>query len=282
MTGAMIDFPGWTPRPEIRRAFLDPDRARALALTLDRDPAHWAEGQALPPPWQWIYFTPEAPASRIGADGHPRRGDFYPPVTLPRRMFAGGRTDVLRPLRLGAFAERKAEILSITGKSGKSGDLVFVTVGHEYRQDGELCLTETQDIVYRDLGGSVAPPATTDAPPPDAAWRLTIEPSPVLLFRYSALTFNSHRIHYDRPYAMDCEGYPGLVVQGPLLATLLAQLAREGAGRAIGRFAFRAKAPVFDLHPFHVVGDRHGDGASLRVIGPDGATAMEADATFAA
>ena len=203
-----------------------------------------------------------------------------PPVPLPRRMWAGGRIDFARPLRIGEAARRRSTVADVQAKQGSTGPLVFVTVQHEIDRADGPALTERQDIVYR------GPPAATEtARPPRPApneprWRRTIEPDPVLLFRYSALTFNGHRIHYDKPYATGTEGYPGLVVHGPLLATLLMDLCRRETNRPLRAFSFRAVAPVFDTAPFDVAGVPDRDSADLWVAGPDGALAMTASAEF--
>ncbi|MFL6697874.1 MAG: MaoC family dehydratase N-terminal domain-containing protein, partial [Vitreoscilla sp.] len=215
---------GWVGKRETHTDVITAAPIAALAATLDRDDAS-ADAQ-LPPLHHWLYFLPVAPMRQIGDDGHPARGGFLPPVPLPRRMWAAGRLQFHGPLRVGETVTRSSEITDVQAKDGKSGPLVFVTLRHELASGGALAVTEEQDIVYRGhpLAGS-APPAMKPAPL-EAAWRREIHPDPVLLFRYSALTFNGHRIHYDRPYATGIEGYPGLVVHGPLLATLLADLVR--------------------------------------------------------
>ncbi|MBF5096507.1 acyl-CoA dehydrogenase [Azospirillum sp. INR13] len=274
-------FSGWEPAPEEQTAILAPEQARALAATLGVAMEGWERGRELPPLWQWIYFTPLAPADAVGEDGHPRRGGFFPPVTLPRRMFAGGQSSYLAPLRLGVETRRRAEIIGIQTKSGGSGPLIFVRVRHRFHQEGTLCIEEHQDIVYRDDGGRVAAPVPVELPPPaDGTWSRQVVPDPVLLFRFSALTFNGHRIHYDRPYAMEREGYPALVVHGPLIATLLADLVRRHDHRRVTGFTFRAKGPLFDSHPFRLIGAPGEDGCTLAAQGADGTTAMEAFAAF--
>jgi len=211
----------------------------------------------LPPAWHWLNFLPDHRQSEIGQDGHAKLGGFLPPVPLPRRMWAGGRLfwETENPLRVGDRLLRESRIESVTHKEGRSGDLVFVVVRHDIHNANGLAVTEEQDIVYR------ASPKSGDAMPEpvqaeqDAAWTREIFPDPVLLFRYSALTFNGHRIHYDRGYATEAEGYPGLVVHGPLIATLLLDLLRrERSDSAITKFQFKAMRPTFDLHPFSVKG----------------------------
>lgn len=251
----------------------------ARAVLDDSEPEPRA-GDALPPLWQWLYFLPRAAQSRLGPDGHPQRGGFLPPVDLPRRMFAGARLTIHQPLRLGRPAVREGEIRTIEDKQGAGGRLVFVTALYRFSQDGDLCLEEEQDVVYRAPGPPLAAPQPADWPPlPADAWSRVITPDPMLLFRFSAITFNAHRIHYDRPYATEVEGYPGLVVHGPLTAMLLMDLLRRHEPRPLARFSFRAKAPLFDLAPVRLVGRRQGESAILlEAQGPDGATAMTADA----
>jgi 3-methylfumaryl-CoA hydratase len=257
---------------------------RNLSATLDRNDPLPQAGTELPPLWHWLYFLPGQRQSELGPDGHARRGGFLPPVPLPRRMWAGGRLAWHAPLRVGESMERVSRIASVTHKSGRSGDLVFVLVRHEVRSAQGLALTEEHDIVYRPLarpGEAVPPP---QAAPADAPWSREIVPDPVLLFRYSALTFNGHRIHYDRSYVTGVEGYPGLIVHGPLIATLLADLARRQRPDAtLGSFSFRAVRPTFDLHPFSVNGkpSEDGRGAQLWARDHEGWLTMQAEAQFA-
>jgi len=215
---------------------------------------------ALPPLGHWLYFLPQAPRRDIGPDGHPKRGGFLPPVALPRRMWAGGRLSFAMPLRLGDAVIRRSTIAQVDAKHGRSGPLVFVTVRHEISNAHGVALTEEHDIVYRDHpqpGVAVPTPALAAA---DEEFSCAVVPDPVLLFRYSALTFNGHRIHYDRTYATDVEGYPGLIVHGPLIATLLVDLLqREMPAAQLTSFDFKAASPLFDVHPFTVCGKRNGD-----------------------
>ena len=249
---------------------------RALAATLDRDDPEPRPGDALPPLWHWLYFLPVHRQSELGPDGHARRGGFLPPVPLPRRMWAGGRFEFHRPLRIGETVERVSRILDVRYKEGRTGPLVFVVVRH---QIGDA-ITEEQDIVYRDSGAAPRAASVGHRPPPQAAWQRVIHPDDVLLFRYSALTFNGHRIHYDRRYATEVEGYPGLVVHGPLLATLLLDLLRRNLPQLnVARFTFRANSPLFDIAPFAVCGQPQGDNVSLWAKGADGELALEAAAT---
>ncbi|MCU0624526.1 MAG: hypothetical protein MUF53_11810, partial [Gemmatimonadaceae bacterium] len=241
----MENLRDWVGRTETVHDDLAVAQAQAAAATLD-EPVHAvAHGTALPVPWHWFYFLPRAPQEQLDDDGHPRRGGFLPPVPYPRRMFAGSRLTVHRPLVLGAPATREGVIRDVQLKSGKSGNLAFVTVGYRFVQHGETALEEEQDIVYREPGAPVpAPTVVPWEPAPEGAWTRLVTPDPRLLFRFSALTFNAHRIHYDRPYARDVEGYPGLVVHGPLTAALLAQLVRMRQPGAIRQFSFRGVAPL--------------------------------------
>jgi 3-methylfumaryl-CoA hydratase len=232
--------------------------------------------------WQWFFFLPRAPQSGLGPDGHPKRVGFTPPVELPRRMFAGARMRFLRPLTIGATAHRRSVIRAVSEKEGRTGRLVFVTVAHSISQGGTPCVEEEQDIVYREPGAPAAAPTPCElAPAPAGSWTRVVTPDPTLLFRFSALTFNAHRIHYDRAYATAVEGYPGLVVQGPLAAVLLMELVRAHAGRPVAAFTFRAQAPLFDLAPFRLLGIPAGNQVHLEAQAPDGATALTATADLA-
>lgn len=258
----------WVGRSESRVDHVTAAPLAALAATLDRDEPAPLPGSDIPPLAHWLYFLPVARASEIGTDGHPRRGGFLPPVPLPRRMWAGGRLDFHHPLQVGDEVTRVSRITQVDAKAGRSGPLVFVTVRHEISSARGLALTEEHDIVYRDAPvqaspgspGSPAAPTPPAQPAPDnAGFSRRVVPDPVLLFRYSALTFNGHRIHYDRSYATDVEGYPGLVVHGPLIATLLVDLLRRERPMAqLKRFAFTAVRPTFDIHPFDVCGREDG------------------------
>ena len=255
---------------------------QAAAAMLDDTASAFAAGAPLPPLWQWLFFLPRAPQSQLGGDGHPQRGGFMPPIELPRRMFAGARMRFLKPLRIGKAARRQSLIRDISEKDGRTGKLAFVTVAQSIHQDGEVCIEEEQDIVYREPGAPVAAPGPVTFPPaPAGSWTRTITPDPTLLFRFSALTFNAHRIHYDRTYATTVEGYPGLVVQGPLIAMLLMELVRCHASGPVSAFAFRAQAPLFDLVPFRLVGTPAGPRIHLEAQGADGKTAMTASADLA-
>ena len=272
-----IDFlKTWIGKERVRQDDLSPFKAQALAAALDRQSSLQA-GDVLPPAWQWLYFVDTPLASETGVDGHPKTGGFLPPAPLPRRMWAAGKFEVSRPLIIGKSAEQTSTIKSVDLKSGKSGKLLFVTVEHNTRQDGELCLSEQQNIVYRDMPTGFAPLPAGEPAPMDADWQKEITPDPVLLFRYSALTYNGHRIHYDRDYAVNTEFYPALVVHGPLLATLLAELVAQNIPQAqMETFQFRAQRPSFDIDKFTVCGKRDGNSLSLWTRSHDGFIGMTA------
>jgi len=255
---------------------------QAAAAMLDDTTTEFVPGSPLPPLWQWFFFLPRVPQSRLGLDGHPQRGGFMPPIELPRRMFAGARMRFLKPLMIGRPARRQSVIQDVSEKEGRAGKLAFVTVAHRIHQDGEVCVEEEQDIVYREPGAPVGAPEPCEiAPAPAGSWTRMITPDPTLLFRFSALTFNAHRIHYDRTYATTVEGYPGLVVHGPLTAVLLMELVRFHAHRSVTAFAFRGQAPLFDLAPFRLIGTPVGEHVHLEAQGPDGKTTMTASADLA-
>jgi len=261
---ALASLRDWIGRAETREDLLTATPLAALCATLDRDDPAPVPGTALPPLWHWLYFTPLTRQSEIGEDGHAKRGGFLPPVPLPRRMWAGGRLDFLQPLRVGETVTRVSTIQDVTVKEGRSGALVFVCVRHEFSNAQGLALSEEHDIVYRDAPQPGVPqPAPTPAPR-DEQFSREIVPDPVLLFRYSALTFNGHRIHYDRSYVTGVEGYPGLIVHGPLIATLLLDLLRRQLPDAqVKRFSFKAVRPTFDIHPFTVCGKVEGRTVTL-------------------
>lgn len=287
-TALLAHLQTWQGKSETLIDTLTAAPVSALSATLDRDDPAPAAGTALPPLWHWLYFLPHARQSEIGPDGHPRRGGFLPPVPLPRRMWAGGRLrwEAANPLRVGQEVQRRSTIQSIKHKAGRSGELLFVLVEHQLRNAQGLALTEEQDIVYRSAAQPGDPAPAPQKPPLDgqAAWSRTIAPDPVLLFRYSALTFNGHRIHYDRKYVTEVEGYPGLVVHGPLIATLLLDLLRrELPGAQVLAFDFRAVRPTLDLHPFSVHGKPSADGRTVELWAQDheGWLTMQGTATLA-
>jgi 3-methylfumaryl-CoA hydratase len=272
----------WIGREEQRSERIVASVVEAMAATLDLERGPRA-GEPLPPGWQWLFFNPAVRRSALGADGHPQRGGFLPPIELPRRMWAGSRLHYLTALPVEAQATRRSRILKVDNKVGKSGSLWFVTIEHTISYHDVPCILEEQDIVYREASPAGATPARTPKRhEAQAQWSRRFEPDTTLLFRYSALTFNGHRIHYDQAYARDQEGYPGLVVHGPLVATLLQQFALEhGAGRTLAQFDFRGVTPLHVDRAFQLEGQQADDGTlALWARGPDGELAMSATAAF--
>jgi 3-methylfumaryl-CoA hydratase len=272
----------WIGREEVAEDVITPVPVAALAATLDRDDLKPRPGDELPPLWHWLYFLPMVRQSELGPDGHPKRGGFLPPVPLPRRMWAGARFEFHRPLRIGESIVRKSTIADVSAKEGRSGPLIFVLVRHDIGGPAGLALVEEHDIVYRAQHGTdhTAQPVRVAAPT-GAVWRRDIHADAVMLFRYSALLFVAHRIHYDRRYVTEVEGYPGLIVHGPLIATLLADLLRRNSRAALKSFRFRAVNPLFDTAPFSLCGtpEAHGK-ASLWAQSADGDLAMKAEAVM--
>jgi 3-methylfumaryl-CoA hydratase len=303
---------GWTAHAEERTDTVTATAAAALHGLLDAPGPPPGPGDPLPPLWHWLAFLPDAPQARLGPDGHPRQGGFMPPITLPRRMWAGGRLSFFPQSTVGATMRRTSVVTDVTAKTGRRGELVFVEVSHrlEAAGGGPALVTETQDLVYRDAPpapassdprttpagrGAVAPAPGSDGtgpgpdgtgPGPDDAtwvWRLDLATDPTLLFRFSALTYNAHRIHYDRGYATGVEGYPGLVVHGPLQAVGLAELVRRFApDRPLASYAFRARTPAFDGAPVRLRGrpDEAG-GAELVAFDRYGVPTLTAEIVFA-
>jgi 3-methylfumaryl-CoA hydratase len=270
----------WIGRTESLSDQVTPNPIAALSATLDRGSPE--PGDLLPPFWHWLYFLPIHRQSELDQDGHLQRGEFLPPVPLPRRMWAGSRLEFHRPLRVGDRISRASLISDVTYKEGRSGPLVFVTVRHQISNTGGLAVTEHQDLVFREnpKPGDPVPAIKTR---PRAQWQRLICPDPILLFRYSALTFNAHRIHYDRRYATEVEGYPGLVVHGPLLATLLLELLHGNyPGAVLRRFTFRSNRPLFDTAGFSVCGGPAAGEKNVELWAQDneGCLAMEASAAL--
>jgi 3-methylfumaryl-CoA hydratase len=278
----MSDWAGWVGREERVADWVTPSLARRWCATFDLAPV---EAGPLPQGLHWCLATPETPSARLGGDGHPLRDDssLLPPIPLPRRMWAGSAIEFLAPIAVGQAVERVSRIAGIEEKHGRSGTLAFVTLEHTVTADGVAALRETQTLVFR-----AAPPADADPVPPppsnaafDPAGWDRIErrvPDAPLLFRYSALTFNTHRIHYDADYVREVEGYRGLVVHGPLMASLLLQLAaREAGDNALTRFAFRALSPAIAGEELVFALARR-DKLELAVFAADGREVMRADA----
>ncbi len=281
----------WIGRSRTVTGLITAAPADILAATLDRDDRPLGNGDEIPPGWHWCYFPEVVKLSETGPDGHAAKGGFMPAAPLPRRMWAGVEMSFRQPLRVGQEVRRVSTIADVALKEGRAGALCFVTVRHEIFGPDGLTTVEDHDTVYRGLSAAVgAAPAArtdrrTDGPPAQAVWRREIRPDPVLLFRYSALTMNSHRIHYDRDYVTGVEGYPGLMVHGNLIATLLLDLfRRERPAARLKSFAVRARSPLYDAAPFTVAGapDPGSGSAKLWAVSPGGVIAQSATVTFQA
>ncbi len=269
------DLTKWVGKTETHEDTIDAKQANLMAATLGYG-GHFSTGDPLPPLWHWAYFLTALPADQLGRDGHPKRGGFLPPVPLPRRMSAGGSFTFFSPLRIGETIRKTSTIRNVVEKEGRSGPLCFVTAKHVFSAD-DIRFRETHDIVYRE--DPKGPQPTPPRPTGTAEAIQEITPSSTLLFRYSALTFNGHRIHYDQDYAKEVEGYPGLVTHGPLIATLLASHAcAQQSGKALTAFAFRARSPICGPAPFRICSTEVG--TNLWAETAEGALAMTAEATF--
>lgn len=275
-----------TPSPEdlglqpVAEDTLSSIHARRVAHTLDVDDEILAQG-TLPLCWLWTYFAPMVPTSALRADGHPAAGAGTPLEGLDRRMFVGGDLERLGPIRLDRVTERTSAVLDAQEKEGRTGSFLLIEVEHQYRQDGDVVVVEHQQLMYRSAVTQTVPaPGPPMEPPRSAGAESLMRPDERLLFRYSALTFNSHRIHYDLPYATQVEGYPTLVVHGPLTATFLAHLAEEQLGMPLTTFRFRAPAPTFAGTPVTLVCDELDADRTLplRAVRADGAVVMTARA----
>jgi 3-methylfumaryl-CoA hydratase len=272
----------WLGRTEEASDQVALERVRALQATLERPAEPLREGDPLPPLWHWLFFWAIAPRSGLGRDGHPALGGFLPPLGPVRRMWAGSRLRFHAALVIGEPVARRSTIADIRLKTGRSGHLAFVTVRHEISGRAGLAIADEHDIVYREDTGAPTAERPAEPAPDDPAFSEPQLADPVLLFRYSALTFNGHRIHYDRPYAIEVEGYRGLVVHGPLLATLMVDLAvRSRPERPLATFEFRGRRPVIDTESF-TVNARPRDGATtdLWIADATGALAMTGAAGF--
>lgn len=283
MNTSVDELQAWIGRSETVQDHIGSTPVKALNATLDHPAMPVPTGTPLPPLWHWLYFLPLHQQSDIGTDGHAKRGGFLPPVPLPRRMWAGSEFEFRSPVRVGDTVERTSTIDDVTLKQGRTGQLAFVKVRHEVRCNGapDPAIVEFHDIVYREARR----PDDVEPPPQraevGAAWQREIVPDDVLLFRYSALTFNAHRIHYDRRYVTEVEGYPGLIVHGPLIATLLMDLVRRNLPDAqVAAFRFKAVRPTFDLHALKVNGRRDGNEVRLWAQDHEGWLTMDASATL--
>ena len=269
---------------EINSDVVTAAQANLLRLTFGRPEPELKDGDALPPGWHVIYFTPRVGPDGLRADGTPAKGGVTPDMPLPRRMFAGQGFRFHQPLRIGQTVRQETELTDISLKSGATGTLVFTTVVSRISGPDGLAVEDERRIVYREEvkagEGNQAP--RREPVPDDVPWRRTITPDPIVLFRFSALTFNSHRIHYDHEWATKVEGYPALVVHGPFTQTLLIDFARDHAeGRSIKSFVTQARAPLFDGAPFELRGRPKGSGAELWAVTPEGTIAMSAQVEFA-
>jgi 3-methylfumaryl-CoA hydratase len=268
----------WIGRTETVEDTAASGQIAGLAALFDHAIPPWAVGE-VPPLGHWLYFLPRSPQSEIGEDGHPRRGNFLPPVTLPRRMWAGSRVNFRTPIELGVPMTRRSTIVDVSAKSGASGEMVFVTVRHQIATARGTVLTEDHDIVYRDAPGpnESSRAAAVSGPHGTGEHTRRVTPDPTQLFRFSALTFNAHRIHYDRDYCRNVEGYPGLLMQGPFTAMLLMDhFLRTRPGARVEHFQFRAKRPLYDTAPFDLCMESTADGAELWALDSEGAVAMVA------
>ena len=266
-------YADWVGGERTRTDILARSDVARMAALFDREETP----DILPPAWHWGALTEADRQSRIGPDGHPARGGFMPPIAAPLRMFAQAEMRFFGKVQVGVETRLHEQVASVVEKTGKAGALTFVEVKRRLSQGGIVRLEETQTIVYRDRTPGPAPAPVMVAAAQPAQWRRTIRPDPVLLFRFSAATFNSHRIHYDRPYAMEVEAYPALVVHGPLIALcLLEALHGAVAGAQVRAFSFRALRPLFDNAPFEVCGALDGARATLWAEAPDGGLAMSA------
>lgn len=273
------DVMKWIGRTEEHVDTLRAQPVQFMQATIGQE-VSLTEGDALPPLWHWLYFLEAKSAHKLGRDGHPKKGGFLPPVSLPRRMWAGGRFQFLETIPVGAEVTKRSTIKDIVEKSGRTGELCFVTVQHELIYQGRVAVIEEHDIVYREDPSPDAPKPKPLLAPSDSDVSELIQPTQVMLFRYSALTFNGHRIHYDVDYARQVEGYDGLVFHGPLTATLLVDLASRHFGQPPTKFEFRGLAPIADMDEFHIEGNRDGNEMQLWAKRKDGAMAMKAIAKF--
>ncbi len=254
--------------------------ASAMLATLDRDSRALGDGDPLPPLFHWMYCRELAPGRQLDIDGHQKRGDFLPALPFSRRMWAGGRIAFEGSLRIGERIRRRSTVRSVTPKKGRSGPLVLVAVEHRISgNDGEI--VEEQDLVFLERPTEPLVLPDVSAPEDEMEWSESVTPNAAVLFRFSALTFNAHRIHYDRDYACDVEMYPDLVVHGPLTALLLADLATRRSGRALRTLTFRARRPMFVDRAITLQGRPSGDGVDLRALDETGAVAMSARAGLA-
>jgi itaconyl-CoA hydratase/mesaconyl-C4 CoA hydratase len=276
VSNAPTDFSAWIGRTQEAEDVLSRNLIKRIAATFGEETP--ADGAALPPLWQWCFFQEPVFEAQLGDDGHPARGGFLPPADNRNRMWAGGRVEFIEPLKVGAEAHRLSTLLHIEEKHGRTGSLLFVTVRHDYSQNGQLCVREEQDIVYREPN----PPKLNSGEAPEPGdWSETVSPTPTLLFRYSAVTFNGHRIHYDYPYVTEAEGYPGLVVHGPMIATFnLRAFIRANPDKRVRHFAYRGVRPLNVPTPFQVGGRIVEPGKAQLWAGNAAGVAQSAEVVF--
>ncbi len=282
MTQDLEKLKDWIGNKESDTDYVTVPAVHRLAATLDRADPMPKTGDPLPVGWHQILFPRVVRQSQIGADGHPERGDFLPPVPLPRRMFAGKRISFHADLRVGDEVRRDSVIQDVVIKQGRTGQMVFVTIKTDITSPRGLAITEEQDVVYREAAPAGTPPQPPQPAPGKAVWSRVVTPDPVMLFRYSALTFNGHRIHYDLPYVTQVEGYPGLVMNGGLTTLLAFELARTHASTPIRHIASRNVRALFANQPITLAGEPSTDNrtAKLWALNPDGALALSAEAEF--
>ncbi len=271
-----LDPASWLGRTETCLDAIDMGHVEKIALSLDADCP--TPGEALPLLWHWGLFVKASPYDQLGDDGHPKRGGFLPSADNRNRMWAGGRVQFIQPLRVGVAANRLSTVAAVNEKEGRSGKLLFVTIRHEYVQGGERCILEEQDVVYREPS---APLLVGNQPAPAAQWSESVRPTSTMLFRYSAVTFNGHRIHYDEPYATQVEGYPGLVVHGPLIATLMCgAFCRANPDKVVTSLAYRGLRPLIAPRDFQVAGTYSNDETAQLWAEQDGTLAHRAELRF--
>lgn len=279
---AEVDVRQWIGRQQTIGDYIDAFRVTGMSATMDRDDPEPRAGDALPPGWHWLFFAEIARQSRLGPDGHAARGEFLPPIALPRRMWGGALVTFHQPLRIDEQAERQSTVRDITLKDGRSGRFAIVALEHLYSGQNGLAIEESHDVIYRAPAVPGAAEALPEPAPMEARWQREVAPDPVLLFRYSALTFNGHRIHYDHPYVTGVEGYRGLIVHGPLTATLLLELVRNSMPEAtLASARVRARRPLFADRPFEISAAPTDAGCLAWATDPDGGIAMTVDTTFA-
>lgn len=280
----MENFNSWIGKKEISSDFVNSRPIEMMQALLNEEDKNLS---VLPHLYHWFYFLPTVDGQELADDGHPKKGNFLPPIPFPKRMWAGGRLHFLRPIHINQHIRRESEILKVELKHGKSGDMYFVTVKHSIYAEDKLAIVEEHDIVYREASNQVQTQASAEISTVKSddsrnyTYKRKFPIDTVSLFRYSAITFNGHRIHYDRPYATQIEGYPGLIVHGPLLATLLIHtFKKENPTKDISSFEFRAVNPVFDFNDFYICGDIQQEKGELWIEKENGLVAMKAKISF--